>query len=213
MAVLSEKIILPIVGIFIFGVIAGFYIDDRRRLTAENSAEASNQQASTQQESTTTKPTKAKSTSATNQSASKPSSSSNAQRHDSTSMSIDEYLAQSAHERSEQLKANVTLHQGFSGSIDEYMTGKKATPTKAPIKPSTHGASSMSMEEYLAKSNNQSHGSANSGGTYQGGIDEYLSKYGDGAQTPMKNKSSDPFNKKEHVGFHGSYEEYAKKYN
>ncbi len=213
MAALSEKIIWPIVGIFIFGVIAGFYIDDRRRLAAESSAETSNQQASTQQESTTTKPAKATSSSATKQTASKPSSSSNAQGHDSTSMSIDEYLAQSAHERSEQLKANVTLHQGFSGSIDEYMTGKKAAPTEAPIKSSTPGASSMSMEEYLAKSNNQSHGGENSSGAYQGGIDEYLSKFGDGAQTPMKNKSTDPFNKKDHVGFHGSYEEYAKKYN
>ena len=101
MAALSEKIIWPIVGIFIFGVIAGFYIDDRRRLAAESSAETSNQQASTQQESTTTKPAKATSSSATKQTASKPSSSSSTQEHDATSMSIDEYLAQSAHERSE----------------------------------------------------------------------------------------------------------------
>ncbi len=213
MAALSEKIIWPIVGIFIFGVIAGFYIDDRRRLAAENSAEASNQQASTQQEPTTTKPAKATSSSTTKQTASKPSSSSNSQEYEATSMSINEYLAQSAHERSQQLIANVTLHQGFSGSIEEYLTGKKPTLINSNKKPSTPSASSMSMEEYLAKTNNQSHGSSTSGGAYQGGIDEYLSKYGDGAQTPMKKNSSDPFNKKDHMGFHGSYEEYAKKYN
>ena len=35
MAAFSEKFIWPIVGIFIFGVLAGFYIDDRRRLVEE----------------------------------------------------------------------------------------------------------------------------------------------------------------------------------
>ena len=44
-------------------------------------------------------------------------------------------------------------------------------------------------------------------------IDEYLAKYGSGTQTPVKQESSDPFNKQEHLGFHGSYEDYAKKYN
>ena len=34
MAALSEKILWPVVAILIFGVLVGFYIDDRRSLAA-----------------------------------------------------------------------------------------------------------------------------------------------------------------------------------
>ena len=76
----------------------------------------------------------------------------------------------------------------------------------------------MSMEEYHAKTNSKasstsSQKASTNSGAYHGDIDGYLAKYGDGKQTAISNSSEKPFNQKEHIGFHGSYEEYAKKYN
>ena len=234
MAALSEKILWPIVGVFIFGVLAGFYIDDRRRLLEEGSTGSTDQQVSNTQQSSTppTKNNSATSSGTTNNntkqtasstSSSPASSGSSSQATGATSMSIDEYLAQSTNERSSQLEANVAHHQGFSGSIDEYLSGSKPKATnkmqaKADSSSTKNtqqaaGASSMSMDEYQAKASNQSSGQISNGSAYHGNIDGYLAKFGNGAQTPMKKQSTDPFNEKEHMGFHGSYEEYAKKYN
>jgi len=219
MAALSEKILWPIVGIFIFGVLAGFYIDDRRRLMEEGTTESTKQQASAQQKN---------SPSTTNKNSSLNSGSKHASSNlsaEATSMSIDEYLAQSTSERNQQLEANVTHHQGFSGSIDEYLSGSKFKATKNMHTKADSGSSntqqaadatSMSMEEYQAKTSNksqdQSQQQANTS-AYHGDIDGYLAKFGDDAQTKLSTNNEKPFNKKEHMGFHGSYEEYAKKYN
>ena len=136
-------------------------------------------------------------------------------------MSLEEYLTQSSRERSAELEANVTHHLGFSGGIDEYLHGTKTKPTNtmqaSNTSPSNRqtssGTTTMSMDEYQAKTNNSSHSSSSSSGSYHGDIDGYLAKFGNGGQTPMKKQSADPFDEKEHMGFHGSYEEYAKKYN
>ena len=303
MAALSEKILWPIVGIFIFGILAGLYIDDRRNMMQEDSSKASNQQANTQ-ESAEKKASESSTPSSYKKTPVKQAAktASSKQPHKATSMSMDEYLADSTNKRSEQLEANVKHHQGFSGSIDDYLhsdhstqvakndTGKDTKSTKhhnekyhskqasgatsmsmeeyladstnkrseqleanvkhhqgfsgsiddylhsdhstqvvkndtgKDAKSTKHenekyhskqasGATSMSMEEYLAKFEKGSHGNTSESDSYQGGIDDYLAKYGDGAQTPVKQQNSAPFNKKEHMGFHGSYEEYAKKYN
>ncbi len=213
MAAISEKILWPIVGIFIFGVLAGFYIDDRRRLMAEGTSPNQQQASSNEHAGKAAEKTPASATT-------KQTASANSTR--ATSMDINEYLAQSSSKRNAELEANVTHHQGFSGSIDEYLSSsqpKAAKNMQAKTK-STHantkqanGASSMSMDEYQAKTSQQPYEQSNNDGAYYGDIDGYLAKYGSGTQTPMKKQSSDPFNEKEHMGFHGTYEEYAKKYN
>lgn len=228
MAAFSEKFIWPIVGIFIFGVLAGFYIDDRRRMLQENTGAATNQQASNSSSSSEHAGKTADSKKTSSEHAGKAaqnnptkSSSKQASSHSATSMSMDEYLAHSTSQRSQELEANVTHHQGFSGSIDEYLSGAKPKSTKkmqasASTSSASHqntGATSMSMEEYQAKTNSTSHKQSSNNDAYHGDLDGYLAKFSNGTQTPMKKKSTKPFNKKEHMGFHGSYEEYAKKYN
>lgn len=251
MAAISEKILWPIVAIFIFGVLAGFYIDDRRRLAQEgdspkehggNAAEhkehggnaAEHQQASNEHAG---KKVDEKPSSAT-QKQSAPASSANGQSssgHSSqsphaagaTSMDINEYLAKLSSETDAELKANVAHHQGFHGGIDEYLSGAKPKVSKNTQASSNakqgnnnqaNGATSMSMDEYHAKASGS--GSADSSmqastnsGAYHGNMDGYLAKYGEGKQTEINNKGEKPFNQKEHMGFHGSYEDYAKKYN
>jgi len=226
MAAISEKILWPIVGIFIFGVLAGFYIDDRRRLMEEGTSP--NKQASSSEHGGKAADQKQASNEHAGKAAEKkPSSATTKQTASSnstgaTSMDINEYLAQSSSERSAELEANVTHHQGFHGSIDEYLSGSKPksknnmqakTDSGATNNNQDSGATSMSMDEYHAKTSQQSHEQSNNGGAYHGDIDGYLAKYGSGTQTPMKKQSADPFNDNEHMGFHGSYEEYAKKYN
>jgi len=218
MAALSEKLLWPLIGIVIFAVLAAFYIDDRRRLLEESTTGSTNQQASSNEHGGKSAVKKQASNenagkSAENKSSTATSSSGSSNKATgATSMDINEYLAQSSNERSAELEANVTHHQGFSGSIDEYLSGNK---TKATNTQQAAGASSMSMDEYQAKTNKQPSGQSQqtNSGAYHGGIDEYLAKYGNGVQTPMKKQSADPFDGKEHMGFHGSYEEYAKKYN
>ncbi|QMU62266.1 MAG: hypothetical protein GKR92_11405 [Gammaproteobacteria bacterium] len=229
MAALSEKILWPIVGIFIFGVLAGFYIDDRRRLTEEG-ADPNQQQASSNEHGGKAADHKQANSEHAGKAAKKtPSSATTKQAASSnsagaTSMDINEYLAQSSNQRSTELEANVTHHQGFSGSIDEYLSGSQAKVTKNMQSKTdnansnskqANGASSMSMEEYQAKNSGSSSVKQQNSNfnAYHGGIDDYLAKYGGDTQTPAKKQSSDPFNEKEHMGFHGSYEEYAKKYN
>jgi len=158
---------------------------------------------------------------------SKSSSSQGSQAAGATSMSMDEYLSESSGARSSELEANVSHHQGFSGGIDEYLSGGKSETKKntqaehagKPMKENkpgvqANGATSMSMDEYQAKSENAQHDGATSGSdAYHGDMDGYLAKYGEGNQTSVSNSAEKPFNQKEHAGFHGSYEEYAKKYN
>ena len=229
MPALSEKVLWPIVAILIFGVLVGFYIDDRRRLTQQgdnpNKQQASSSEHAGEAAISKEHGAKAAEKSPANTSPSKQATSASATNTTSTgatSMTIDEYLSQSSSERSAELEANVAHHQGFSGSIDEYLSGSKPKATnnmqaKTNSSPTQKAASasSMSMDEYQAKTSSQTSGQSQqtNSGAYHGGIDEYLAKYGDGAQTPMKKQSSDPFVEKEHMGFHGSYEEYAKKYN
>lgn len=237
MAAISEKILWPIVGIFIFGVLAGFYIDDRRRLVEEGGStnehagksaehkQASNEhggKAADKKASTSTKKQPASASNASAQTSSSHATTSQ-QAAGATSMDIDEYLAQSSNERSAELEANVTHHQGFHGGIDEYLSGAKpkapnntqASSSKQSNNNQANGATSMTMDEYHAKAGKSpsTQQSSDNGGAYHGGLEGYLAKYGSGTQTPMKKQSADPFNDKEHVGFHGSYEEYAKKYN
>ena len=224
MSALTEKIVWPIVGVFIFGIIAGFYIDDRRRMLQENSSEtSSNEQASQSASHNEHAGSTAESKHAKSEHAGKAAPSSSAKttqksNHAATSMSIDEYLSASANEISQKLEANVAHHQGFSGNIDEYLHVKPTKDMQTSSSGSTEShqtseTTSMSMEEYQAKSGGTSNKHVASDDAYHGGIDEYLAKYSDGNQTPVKNSSTGPFNKKGHVGFHGSYEEYAKKYN
>ncbi len=240
MAVLSEKVLWPILAVFIFGIMAGFYIDDRRKLMQESgsaskehagkSAEqqhAKNEHAgnavekkhNTKEHGGKAADAKHKSNEHAGKSATTSSSS-----HASTSMSLKDYLAQSSHERSQQLEANVTHHQGFSGSIDEYLTGSSSKPnsnqqTKMVAQNTNsksnqnHGATSMSMDEYQAQSDGQTNTQNNSHEAYHGDIDGYLAKFAGGQQTPISDQSSEPFNTNDHMGFHGSYEDYAKKYN
>ena len=228
MAAFSEKFIWPIVGIFIFGVLAGFYIDDRRRMLQENTGASSKQHASSSSSSNEhagktadSKKTSSEHAGKAAQNTPTKSSSKQASSHSATSMSMDEYLAHSASQRSQELEANVTHHQGFSGSIDEYLSGAKPKSTKkmqaststSSANQQTTDTTSMTMKEYQAKTNSAPHKQSSSSDAYHGDLDGYLTKFGNGTQTPMKKKSTKPFNKKEHMGFHGSYEEYAKKYN
>ncbi|MEM7402312.1 MAG: hypothetical protein AAF304_10230 [Pseudomonadota bacterium] len=237
MAVLSEKVLWPVLAVFIFGIMAGFYIDDRRKMMQESGSaskehagksadqqhaknehagNAAEEEHSTKEHGGNAADAKQKVNEHAGKSAST-SSSSNA----STSMSLKDYLAQSSHERSQQLEANVTHHQGFSGSIDEYLTGSSPTPksnqqTKMVVQNTNtqnHGATSMSMDEYQTQASGQAIAHNNSHEAYHGDIDGYLTKFGGDQQTPINKESSEPFNTKEHMGFHGSYEEYAKKYN
>lgn len=230
MAAISEKILWPIVGIFIFGVLAGFYIDDRRRLaqegtsmnehggkTAENK-QANNEHAGKAANKTPSTATAKQHISTNSKTSSSTHSSSNKQAAGATSMSINEYLAKSSSERDTELKANVTHHQGFSGGIDEYLSGVKPKDAKniqAGINTQASGATSMSMDEYQTKASGSSSSQQHNltGSAYHGGLEGYLAKYGNGQQTPIKQQTSAPFNTKEHMGFHGSYEDYAKKYN
>ena len=245
MAVLSEKVLWPVLAIFIFGIMAGFYIDDRRKMLQESSGATNKEHAGKSAEQKHAKNEHAGSAAekehggkaadskhASNEHAGKAAESSSTsnsttastESHGSTSMSLKDYLAQSSMENSKQLEANVKLHQGFSGSIDEYLTGATTKPVKTQQvtnvaessttqSKQTHGATSMSMEEYQAKSSGHAIAQSSPQHAYHGDIEGYLAKYGNGQQTPIGKQTSEPFNTKEHMGFHGSYEDYAKKYN
>lgn len=268
MAALSEKVLWPIVAIIIFGVLAFFYIDDRRSLAEHGGQAAENKQTSKEHGG---KAAKSKQSSkehdgqaAENKSAEKArtkaralASSSNgaasASSSDATSMSMDEYLSASAGERSTELEANVAHHQGFSGGIDDYLSGKtsatKNTQASSKGHDKKHGkehskehggkaaekspanassseqaleATSMTMDEYQARangaqasddSNATTQQATSNSGAYHGDMEGYLAKFGDGKQTRLNDSSEKPFDQKEHMGFHGSYEDYAKKYN
>ncbi len=199
MAALSEKTLWPIVAIFIFGILAGLYFDDRRKMKDEGTAEPTEQQASTQE-------TTPKSSSTSNQTKGSHKPMFGDQPVKATYMDMDEYLAKSSQERHHELTANVASHQGFSGNINKYLSGAKSSTQASSNNNQTTGATSMSMDEYLSKNSGQAAGATSMS------MDEYLSK-NSGNQTQLSNSDNKPFNKKEHMGFHGSYEDYAKKYN
>ena len=258
MAALSEKVLWPVVAIFIFGILAGFYIDDRRRMAQEGtssqdkqahqehggekaSSEHAGKHADKKQDKKEHAGKSAESKHSKSEHAGEPakqtaenSTSTNSDNHGSSSMSMDEYLAHSSKERSDELIANVTHHQGFSGGIDEYLHGISAKPespkheNNKPAKNNTAtqqagNASSMSMEEYQAKNSGHTNDKAQQNkahpDAYHGDIEGYLAKFGGAQQTAMKKQnttathSSSESNSSGHTGFHGSYEEYAKKYN
>ena len=89
-----------------------------------------------------------------------------------------------------------------------------AAQQPSPVKTSNADSTSMSMDDYLAKTESNSHSqSSHSSNAYSGSMEGYLAKFGNGEQTQMSENESDPFQTKDHMGFHGSYEEYAKKFN
>ena len=79
---------------------------------------------------------------------------------------------------------------------------------------SSHGATSMSIDEYPARAEGKAGNSGNhTGGSYSGSIEGYLAKYGDNSgQSSNTTSNADHSQANAHTGFHGSYEEYAKKY-
>lgn len=222
MAALPEKFIWPLVGVIVFAVLAAFYYDDRRRFgqeqVASNEATSSDASAEYSDASAQSKPAEATS----KQSASKLYEYESAVTdHKGFSGSIEDYLAEISAKRDAELIAAAREHSGYTGSIDNYLSGAK--PTRTSAKPSSKAtysqqtvggtqATSMTMEEYLAKTESGG-ASSPSKEAYSGSMEGYLDKYGDGKQTPIANKTGDPFNKEGHMGFHGSYEEYAKIYN
>ncbi len=212
MAALNEKILWPLVGIVIFAVLVAFYIDDRSRLAQEPENTKSNQQASSSKTSMSKTPSSkpAKPSYPSNKASSQSSGDSIAE-HSGFSGSIDEYLGKISSKSDAKLLAAAKEHSGFSGSIDEYLamgnTNKKSSKHHSSSK--TAEATSMSLDEYLAKTEGKSKGS---NGAYHGSIDGYLAKFGDSKQTPISTSSGSPFNEKEHKGFHGSYEEYSKRF-
>lgn len=238
MTALHDKYLWPLTGVIVFAVLAAFYIDDRRRLANGNSTMTSDESSSSYPSSATASDHQASaepmyaskdeashaplSSNATHvsHSASNTSKSSSTANHKGFSGSIDDYLAQINIKRSAELRAAAKNHQGFSGSIDDYLRGDEPTQMAArqssPTKTSIANSTSMSMDEYLAKTANTSHSNAahsHSGNAYSGSLEGYLAKFGNGEQTPISTSRSDPFQTEEHMGFHGSYEEYAKKYN
>lgn len=223
MAAIPEKLLWPLIGVVIFAVLAAFYIDDRRRLLKEGTTGSTNQQASSKEHAGKAAEQKqagnehaGKSVEKKPSTASSSSGSSN-QATSATSMDINEYLAQSSSERSDELEANVAHHQGFSGGIDEYLSGGKAKAKnnmqakKDDQQTADSKSKNMSANNEKAQSSTQEQNTNNS--AYHGGIDDYLAKFGDDNQTKINKTTEKPFNQKEHMGFHGSYEEYAKKYN
>jgi hypothetical protein len=207
MAAVPEKILWPLVAIIIFAVLLAFYIDDRRRLVAENAMDTNQQQASTQSSSTTNTTKPAANKPSSGQTASQSSSSN--QPTNATSMTMDEYLALSSNERSLELEANAAQHQGFSGTIEEYLNGAKPKPTNNM----QAKAASNNTTEPPAKAPSASQQQSTNGNAYHGDMNGYLAKFGNGPQTKINKTSKQPFNQQDHMGFHGSYEEYAKKYN
>ena len=207
MAALPEKYLWPLVGVIVFAVLAAFYYDDRRRLgqeqVASNEATSSDSSAEYSDASAPSKPAEMASK--------KPASKlyeyeSAVTEHKGFSGSIEDYLAEQSTKRDAELIAAAKEHGGYSGSIDEYLSDAKSTSKSSkPTHKATYSqqtvdstqATSMTLEEYLAKTES---GVANSSS-------------GESKQTPIQHKSEDPFNKEGHMGFHGSYEEYAKKYN
>ena len=201
MAALHEKYLWPLVGIVIFAVLAAFYIDDRRRLAQET-------QTMTSQETNASTATNYSKQSSTNTSESMPASleSKKTSRHSVGSFAVrnleysdssEDYSTQISSKRNAELIAAAKEHQGFSGSIEDYLSGGKSKQVAASEQPSRDSskATSMSMDEYLAKAEGKSLRNSN------------------GQQTPMSKAEDDPFQTEEHKGFHGSYEEYANRYN
>ncbi len=215
MAALQENLLWPLAGVIVFAVLAVFYYDDRRRLEHDDVASSepdSSESSNNEYASSSSKPAAVP---ASQQASSAGSSSKNTVAdHNGFSGSIEDYLAEINTKRDAELMAAAQEHGGFSGSIDGYLNDAK--PSATPSQPSVGDvkATSMSMDEYHAKN---SGGSANtatsSNGAYSGSMEGYLEKYGDGPKNTSSNNSDDPFNKKGHLGFHGSYDDYAKKYN
>ena len=198
MPALHEKVLWPLVGIMIFAILAAFYIDDRRRISQEKSATTSQtmsskpEPAEKRSEKSSSSYAEKKSTTSTDT-----SSKQTVSKHEGFFGSIDDYLAQATDKRSTKLIAAAKEHTGFAGSLGDYLSGAKSAPEQV-ISPNTGSVTSMSMDEYMAKTKSQSDNA------YQGGMEDYLQKYGEG--------NLNPFNREEHTGFHGTYEEYAKKF-
>ena len=216
MAALQENLLWPLVGVIVLAVLAVFYYDDRRRLEHDDVASsepASSESSNSEYASSSSKPATVP---ASHQASPASSSSKNTVAdHNGFSGSIEDYFAEINTKRDAELMAAAKEHGGFSGSIDGYLSDLK--PSTAPTQQSSADvqATSMSMEEYLATTGGASSTSSkhSNSGAYSGSMEGYLEKYGDGPKSAASNNSDDPVNKKGHLGFHGSYDEYAKKYN
>lgn len=201
MAALHEKFLWPLVGVVIFAVLAAFYIDDRRKLVQEtqtmDSQDTNGSLATNYNKQPSINKSEPMHTSDEGKKTSSHSDDSSVVENLEYSGSLEDYYAQISSKRNTELIAAVKQHQGFSGSIEDYLSGGKSQQVAA----SKHGsndsskATSMSMDEYLAKVKGKSLQNSN------------------GQQTPMSKTEDKPFQTKEHMGFHGSYEEYAKKHN
>ena len=207
MAAFPEKYLWPLAGVIVFAILAAFYYDDRRRLVQEEVASVEKTSSDTPAEySDASAPSKPAETASKKPASKLYEYETAVTEHRGFSGSIEDYLSEQSAKRDAKLLAAANEHSGYSGSIDEYLGTFKPTHTDTtPTSTATYShhsvdgtqATSMTMEEYLAKT-----GSGESSPTSK-----------EGKQTHIQNKSDDPFNKEDHQGFHGSYEEYAKKYN
>ena len=201
MAALHEKFLWPLIGVVIFAVLAAFYIDDRRKLVQEtqnmDSQETNDSSATNYDKQPSTSKSKSMQTTDESKKTSSHSDGKSIVGNQVFSGSLEDYSTQISSKRNAELIAAVKKHHGFSGSIEDYLSGGKSQQVAASEKPSKDSskATSMSMDEYLAKTENKSLQNSN------------------GQQTPMSKTEDEPFQTKEHMGFHGSYEEYAKMYN
>ena len=187
MAILSEKVRWVAFAIFIFAIMAGLYIDDRSRIAEEKSGMIDKKRvvavartvsvqnmrtpASRPVRNKTNKGLDEKSTNARH------TSDKSFSMHSSgspTSLHIDEYLAQTNRKRSAELIANVIPHQGFHGELHEYLENISTSKQD-------HGATSMSLIEYLATPANRT---ADKSTAYHGDIEGYLARFGDSQSNP-----------------------------
>ena len=209
MPVLHEKILWPLVGIIIFSILVAFYIDDRRGLIQN---QTSTEQQAAHNSSAIKSTANKQHLSATSVLDRNKKLKAHVKQHKGFSGTIDDYLAESAKERSKELIAAANEHKGFSGSAEAYLNNKpsKSMTDKSSSTP-FHSSTSMSMDEYLAQNNKKLSSSklnTDASGAYHGDLDGYLTKF-----SGKNTSSKDPFDHGDHSGFHGSYEEYAKKYN
>ncbi len=142
---------------------------------------------------------------------------------DSSSRSMDDYLAESSQTNKEDSQPSAKEHEAFSGSIDEYMasfseqTNVQSITKKNSSSAKTADNQSAQPSKKHAQYKNKHKKETLTKENYSGSIDGYLSKYDESTKKQLnkaKNKSlrkHKPFG--EHSGFHGSYDEYARLYN
>ncbi len=231
MAALHEKVLWPLVGVIIFAILIVFYIDDRRRLIHENT---STQEVTDSQDSIAENSSEKSEMSEVNSEKStvadimkKPEMSHSPSRGSSSivnlefSGTLEEYLAKyddQAKPKKPYVRPTPTKNKSSSSrSIDEYLEESKAARSiQLKRSAQAHNAFSGSISDYLKKFNKQSSigtTSSKSVVTTNRSMDDYLMEVNAVTQTSDVVHMDSPFANKKHIGFHGSYEEYAKKFN